>query len=337
MKKAHFYIIVLLISVLGCEKSPKLIENSLFGITVVQNGQELNNGDTISSSDDLEVTFNLYEKDHINPSKLYEYELDNFSIDGKTGDDVPISAKEITRVMQIEGSGTGRIYLKIKETSYSESKSFYILPVTKDSSFTLSTQNTNGIQADGISQYDVTATFAEDISGSAEFTITQGTFHNQLKSITVPIINKEAKVPIIVGQDEITNLITCKALDHEKQTWVTPNASPFETIDIYPSSWVVDSANVAKGSDNMEIVALLGKASGLVSIGNTVKPRAYQIVNGVQVNFGSFYDLPATSDNQEKVELKYFASPGLRKDLPLFIELSNEGGTETKVIEIDVI
>ncbi len=200
-----------------------------------------------------------------------------------------------------------------------------LLPV--DSVLNLNLGQTGTFYADGISTVDVIATVTGHEATALTFTTTKGTFSNGNTSIVVPIYSGQAMTSLTLSSESVAHVVTANLTTPNYAKSITINTAPSlpESIVLTANSSVVDSSAVSESQTNIKFTAFLNKALGKVSIGQSVNAVAYQMPGGVQTFYGSFYDHPLESDLNEKVTCHFFTSPGLNKNLPLFIVFSTNG------------
>lgn len=269
------------------------------------------------------------------PGTTFDLEIEGGTIEGQTtlSNIVPLNDK--AEFEYVPGNIAGSFYIKAKihDKDYYSTVEIKILdeapPIELDSVLNLSLEQPGIFYADGASTVNVVATITNNNATELTFTSPKGKFNNGNNTIVVPISSGQASTTFTFSNEAVTHVVTTSIAGGIYSRDISIDTSPSlpESIFLTSNSSVVDSSDVSISENNIQFTILLDKNIGKVSLGQPVVAEAYQMPGGIQTFYGTFYSYPLESDINEKVVCKYFTSPGLNKNLPLFVRFTTNGAT----------
>lgn len=332
--KTLIFITASLVLFASCQKEPKAYTPDTYLKVTTAN-------DTIFSNSSMEMQVTI-EMETYKPGVKLEITTIGGTINGSSSIAAfdPGAATIQRTFVATATNTTAYITVKIENTQISKTIPIVISSNSASDVLSLNLADTTNTLADEYSTFKVQATIQNTNATIATFTTNKGVFTNGLQSIAVPIDGPTISTTITASQEVSLHSITCTLngnLSYSESIHFMPKISYPETIQLTPSAWTIDTT-ATSSNQAINLNCYLDKTNGKVSIGRTIQAKAYQMVSGSPVYFGSFTNLPLISSANEQCAFSYYTSTGLDENLPLFIEVETSNGTSTitQTISLDV-
>lgn len=344
--KNYFLLLFLLIATVfvGCQKEPVPVPSDIISISLDQDTLNYGNAETTV----LKVILSQYKAD----TKV-KITITGGTIDNTNSAEYPVTAYQsssdpskylgiVERILVPNSTiGNYTITAELVGSIYSAKKHYTIVNSPVSNVLTLQLVNSASIQADNNSIYTLEATLQNHQAAEITLTTNQGKFvENGQQEIIVPVIGGFASADVYIGQEVTTYYLTASVANpaYTKSISFIPQQSLPDFIYLTSNSFVIDSSAVSEASSTLNFTAHLSKNSGKVSVNYPLSAEAFQLPSGIKTTYGTFYNYPFLSNQSETVLVNYFASPGLDKNLPLYVVFSANGtsGIISDTVVLDV-